>query len=299
MNNSQQILPRPEIWSASLVALSAILYGFLGCLGIKLLQQHFSLPSMLFWRFFIAAIWMIIGAAISRKEKLFAISNRQTLLLTVVLGSICYGGGSAFYFLASEQMGTGLAMVVFFTYPLFVVALAWMVEKRAVSKVTAGALLAIIVGMVLIKGHGDSVFNKAGVIYSLLAAFCYGFYIYGSKYVIKVVSSSKLTILVCLSCAAVFLAMAICDHSFTYPTSVKNCVYLAAIGIISTALPIQLLLEGLKTIHPNKVSVLSVLEPVVTLFIGVMVLGETTSLLQATGAGIILLSAIWLQFERG
>jgi hypothetical protein len=42
-----------------LVSLSGVLYGLLGYTGISLVQQHFTLAQMLFWRFFIVSIWLI------------------------------------------------------------------------------------------------------------------------------------------------------------------------------------------------------------------------------------------------
>lgn len=289
---------RSETIAAALVALSAILYGFLGCLGIKILQQGFSVSTMLFWRFFIATLWILICTAISRKEKLFEITNRPTLIKTTILGTICYSGGSLFYFLASKQIGTGLSMVIFFSYPMFVVALAWLIEKRALNKYTITALLAIIIGMILIKNNHVSVLNKNGVLFALIASLFYGLYIYGSKYLVQTISSSKQTIVVCLSSAIVFFIVSHVDHTFIYPTTFKSWLYITAIGIVATALPIQLLLAGLKHIHPNKVSILSVLEPVVTLLIGIILLGETTSTIQTIGIVVILLGAICIQFEK-
>jgi drug/metabolite transporter (DMT)-like permease len=298
MNTTLAIPSKLELRAAALVALSATLYGFLGYLGTKLLQQHFSVPSMLFWRFFIAALWMILVVMFSKKEKLLLMTKQSTLFKALALGAICYSGCSAFYFLASRHIGTGPAMVIFFTYPVFVVSLAWIIEKHVVSKYTAAALIAIIVGLILMKGTGFAALNKAGIFFAVIAALFYGLYMYSSKHVIKSVSPCKLTILVCLSCALVFLVFAYSDHSFVYPTSLKSWLYVCAFGVIATALPIQLLLEGLKYIHPNKASILSVLEPLVTFIVGIIMLGETTSTLQTTGAFIILLSAILIQCER-
>ncbi len=96
----------------------------------------------------------------------------------------------------------------------------------------------------------------------------------------------------------VFLSIILIRHEFIFPNSYKEWFYISALGIIATALPIQLLLEGLKHIHASKVAVLSVLEPVVTLIVGITALHESTSTLQLTGAIIILLSAVIIQFER-
>lgn len=62
--------------------------------------------------------------------------------------------------------------------------------------------------------------------------------------------------------------------------------------IVATAIPIQLLLDGLKYVSPVKASILSVFEPLVTVFIGFVLLHETMSSLQSIGITIVLLGAI-------
>lgn len=287
-----------EMQATLLVTLSAILYGFLGSLGTEVLKQHFSIPSMLFWRFFIATIWMLLWFAFNKKEKLFVITNRAVFLKACILSAIFYAGPSLFYFFASQRIGTGLAMVIFFTYPLFVVALTWLLDRHAISKHTAIALMAIVIGMLFIKGGYISVTNKLGIVFALVAALFYGIYIYASKKIVTDISAVKMTLLVCFSCTVVYFFIATIGHSFNYPTTLKSWFYICSLGIISTAVPIQLLLVGLRYIHPNKVSILSVLEPFVTLLIGVIILHEATSLLQTVGAAIILFSVVFVQFEK-
>lgn len=288
-----------ELRSIALVALSAILYGFLGCFGIKLLEQHFSVSSMLFWRFLIAGVWILsIELMRSKRGLLLKIFKLNISFMALIFSVVCYGMGSAFYFLASQQMGTGLAMVIFFAYPVFVVVFSWFVEKKQISKYTMLSLIAIVLGMICLSGGSAFTLSSLGILFGVIAALCYGLYIFRSKYIVNAIRSSDLTIFVCLGSALVFFIISMMEDTLMIPSSLKSWLYIGAIGIIATALPIQLLLEGLKFIHPNKVSVISVLEPVVTLIIGIIVLNEPTSTLQTVGAVIILLSAMVIQFER-
>lgn len=296
MNTTQN--PRMELFATAIVVLSAILYGCLGYLGTRLLNVHLSVSTMLFWRFFVATLWMLICSTISKKEKLFAGCNLPMLAKVFALGAICYAGGSLFYFLACEYIGTGLAMVLFFIYPVFVITFACIFEKRFISFHTAVALTAIILGMICIRGSDAIALNKAGIFFAIVSALFYGIYVYASKATVKIMSSSKLTILVCVSSALMFFILSTLNHSLAYPETIKSWFYVIAIGVFATALPIQLLLIGLRYIHPNKVSILSVLEPVVTLVIASFVLKETTTLTQAIGIGIILTSVIFIQFDR-
>lgn len=42
------------------VCLSGLLYGINGYFGLQLLNQHFSINAMLFWRFCLASVWMAV-----------------------------------------------------------------------------------------------------------------------------------------------------------------------------------------------------------------------------------------------
>jgi len=287
-----------ETRATLLVGLSATLYGCLGFFGTQLIRLDFTISAMLFWRFFIAALWMLPFVFKKTKNTTAKNYNNYQLLRIFIFGGIFYGANSALYFVASRYIGTGLAMVIFFTYPLFVVLLAWAVDKHPISKPMILALISIGVGLMLLKENHTVLLNKAGIFFAIAAALFYAGYIFGSKYNARNIPSRYLTILVCAGCSLVFLIITIAKHEFIFPTSFKAWFYIIAVGIFATALPIQLLLEGLKHIQASKVAILSVLEPVVTLIVGITALHETASLLQLVGCIIILLSTVVIQFER-
>ena len=81
------------------------------------------------------------------------------------------------------------------------------------------------------------------------------------------------------------------------PIHLNTWGYILLLGIFATAIPIQLLIVGLKYISPVKASILSVTEPVMTLILGMFLLSETISPLQLFGIFIILFGAVLIQFE--
>ena len=63
-------------------------------------------------------------------------------------------------------------------------------------------------------------------------------------------------------------------------------------ALISTALPILLLLEAMKYISSTKASILSVLEPLFVVIFGVILLDEQISLAEGCGVVIVLAGAM-------
>lgn len=298
MYNTPVVSARTQRQAIIMVALSAILYGFMAFLGKHLIQANFSIQTMLFWRFFIAGLWMSLFA-IFRKEKTFkGVINQRTLLLTFLIGAVCYAGTSGSYFVATQYTGTGIAMVIFFSYPLIVAIFAWLANRSNMNKYLFASLIAMAAGLYLLKGNVHENVNWLGILFALLSALLYAVYIFGSKWLTQSTRSRASTIIVCMGAALLFFILAIATHSFKVANTFELWLYLLAFGILATAIPIQLMLEGLRTINPVHASILSVLEPLVTVGLGILLLGEGLSELQIVGCIIILISTIAVQFQR-
>jgi drug/metabolite transporter (DMT)-like permease len=215
-----------------------------------------------------------------------------------LLGGASYSLGSLFFFLASKYTGTGVAMVIFFCFPVFVTLFSWVTTSWRMNIHAAMSLIAIIAGLMLLKGHGSHRLSLTGIIFAILAGISYAIYVIYSKNNIKNIDSNLLTFLVCLGNTLIFFVLSCATKSFYIPHTLHAWFYISALGIVATAIPIQLLLDGIKHISPIKASILSVLEPVVTLLVGVTLLNESMSGVQAAGIMIILFGAILIQFER-
>ncbi len=281
-----------------LVALSGILYGIVGYCGTMLFQEHFSVPAMLFWRFVIASIWMGATCYLQRKRLSIPVKHPGNLLKAVIFSAIFYSGASAFYFLASEHIGTGAAMVIYFSFPVFVILFSWLLSEWKMNKAAFLSLTGVVAGLILLKGNGETTLNFVGILLGLISALFYGCYVFNGQHTTHVTDTRLLTLLICIGNAIIFLALTCYTHTWILPTTTKAWVNILAIGIISTALPIQLLLDGLKFISSVKASILSVFEPVVVVILGVALLDEAISGVQLIGMIVILTGAILIQFER-
>lgn len=289
----------PMIQASLLVALSGVLYGLMGFLGSKIIAENIDISSMLFWRFFIAGLWMIPFIVKNKAHHaLFKIDKRQ-LWFVLLLGPLAYAGGSGFYFMACAHMGTGLSMVIFFSYPIIIAFFAWLTQKYQVNFSTFFLFLCMSIGFFLLRDASDNPINLVGVLFSFAAAGSYALYIVGSKkYSSHVIDSNILTMLISFGSAFIFMILSLSKGSIAMPQSPKTWTYLLSLGILVTALPIQLMLEGLKKISSMRASIISVLEPIVTVFVGILLLNESLSLTQFIGIIIILGSAIMVQFQR-
>lgn len=265
--------------------LSGILYGSIGYLGMKIIDSGISIPTMQFWRFLVAALLVVpILICLKRSQSI----SLKELLKFLALG-LFYGAGSAAYFLSSKFVGTGVAMVIFFTFPIFVLLLNYLLYKTRVSRDYYIALLIILIGMLLLADVTKGGLDFFGILSGVISAILYAIYVVYSN-------DSKLdaltrTMIVSFGCALACLIFAILDNSFAVPNEGEIWVKITLIALVCTTLPILLLLEAVKHISTEKASLLSILEPVCGVVIGVLFLGESLSLIQYIGVAITLVGA--------
>jgi drug/metabolite transporter (DMT)-like permease len=142
-------------------------------------------------------------------------------------------------------------------------------------------------------------FNIAGMLFAILGAACYAIYIFlANNPAMRNMDSAWLTFLLSIGCAALFLVYSLLTHSFIIPTTLQTWFYCLLLSVLATALPIQLMLKGLQRISSMRAAMISVLEPLMTVFIGILLLSEMLSGLQFLGCGLLLMSALLVQFTK-
>ena len=262
---------------------SGFCYGFVGYFGMTIINSGISVFNMLFWRFFISALLMLI--ILLPKYKMIFQSGEDNLKV-IFCGMAFYGASTTIYFIASKYIGSGLAMVILFTYPAIVMLFNVLYHKLHISKSYYIAFLLLIIGLVcLIDMH-----VLIGISLGLASSFFYACYIIASKKIS--IPPTVSTFMVSIGCMTTCLISSIIDSSFSIPESIEVWCNIISISMICTALPILLLLEGLKYISSEKASLLSVLEPVFVLILGIALLNEQVTRIQIIGSIMLLLAAI-------
>ena len=277
-----------------LIVLSGISYGLLGYFGVTIVRDGFSVSSMLFWRFLIAGLLIFLFLLATKRPLTSSLKNVVTTFLT---GSLLFSGGALFYFLACFYIGTGLSMVLFFTYPVLVYLLSWIFDNRKITKTTFIALGVICFGLYLLNTQENTTINITGCGLALFAAGCYGLYVYLSEKSVKRMNPTLSTMYLCFGSSLTFLIFSFFTDSFKLPNNMNVFLNILGISFVCTVLPVILLLEGLKTVEAGKASVISILEPVVTVIAGALFLNESFHMSQIIGSIIILTGAFAIQIN--
>jgi drug/metabolite transporter (DMT)-like permease len=113
----------------------------------------------------------------------------------------------------------------------------------------------------------------------------------GSKVISNAGAFSASTIVI-ISAGVAFSGI-VAVKGVKFPGTAFGWVSVLAIALVSTALAIVAFFAGLKRIDPANASMISTLEPVVTVALAVMVLGETMTLHKILG-GMMIIAAVLL-----
>lgn len=242
---------------------------------------------MLFWRFLVSSLF--IALLLLPQLKTLPITSREMFKI-IFYGAAFYGTCSILYFMAAGYIGSGLSMVIFFTYPAIVMLINFLLYRQKTSHIYYWAIVVILIGMLCLMNGSQFQFDITGIGLSLLSAILYAGYLIASKNCSAPALVS--TLMVSIGAMIICLVAALADHTFMLPTGFNVWFNICGIGIICTALPIILLLEGLKHIGSVQASILSVLEPVFVVIFGIILLGEKVNLTQAAGVVILLSGAL-------
>lgn len=282
------------IQNGSLYAiLSGFLYGFIGYFGMSAIHDNLSISTMLFWRFFIASIVMLLIILPDVKQINCSFKEFKSAFIN---GALYYALSTLLYFWASHYIGSGMAMVIFFTYPVLIMLINYFVYGQKIVPVYYLAAAIIFIGMICLVDVNQLAFDLSGIAIGLVSAFFYACYMISSKR--TTVSPNLSTLVICFGCMFTCLTVALYDNTFTLPLSIHLWTNLLGISIVSTVVPILLMLYSLKSISSERASILSVLEPVFVVIFGALLLGEHLDVVNGAGVCLILIGAMLTLFSH-
>jgi drug/metabolite transporter (DMT)-like permease len=282
---------------ALFVALSAAGFGAMAIFGRYAYAGGTDVLGLLTTRFVIAGLTL---AAVAKARGVAWPSARRVWSI-VGLGGIGYVGQSLCYFLALQHAQASLVALLLYLYPAFVTMLAalWLGER--LTRVKGAALVLCLAGSALMVGGGHG--EPLGIALSLCAAVVYSLYIVVGTRVTRGIDSLATSAIVCLAAAAVFGALSIARWAAGMPPRLPHApgawAALIAIALISTVTALLAFFAGLKRLGAARTSMLSTLEPVVTVGLASLLLGERLSALQWVGGAAVLSAVLWLVRSGG
>lgn len=284
---------RPEVKGTLAICGSSLGYGTLAILAKLALEAGVEVLPLLAWRFVLGAavVWLIV---------LFArrpLPRRGMVLPLLGLGAL-YATNSLAYMVSLERIPASLATLVFFTYPAVVVLLSRLVLGETLTARRAVSLLLVTVGCGLTVGGGLRGGDPIGILWMLASVAVIAVFIVSSHSVLQRSPGFAGSATILTATALATVAGTAAFGSFAIPPGARVLILIVALGILSTAMPVTLFLAAIRWIGPGRAAIFSTLEPLITVGLAALVLGERLGPGQLFGGALILAGVVWLRLDR-
>jgi len=272
-----------RVLGIALALTSAASFGVMPVLTKVVYDDGAEPVGVLAVRFAIAAVVLQVLARTRREVR----PTGRTLALLTGLGGIGYVGQALCYFFALERISAGLTSLLLYVYPALVVVLGAVVLRDRPRPLAVGCVVVATLGTALTIGPvaGGQV---SGVLLGLAAALVYAVYILVSSRVTGV--GPFATAAWVLTASAVVMGVLALATGPRLPSSAIAWLALVGVALIGTVVAVTTFFAALALLGPSDTAVVSTVEPVVSIAVAGLVLGERLGPLQLAGGVVVLLA---------
>lgn len=278
----------------ALVLISATAFGTNAIFGKLAYEAGLGTTQTLLYRFVLGAAGMWALALALRQNPLRF--PRRRLLVLLALGAIFYTGQSFTYYTALRTLPASLVVLIAYLYPSQVVIVGWLFLRRRISLLAAVALVASFTGVLLLVG-GAQIQLSWALAFALAAPTIYTGYILVGETVMNDVPAIGASAVIMSGAAVTFAIIAVFQGELELPATAGGWGVALGVALIPTMIAISTFLAGLPRIGAARASLISTWEPVVTIFLAVILFHEGFTAFQVLG-GVLILVAVILQAGR-
>jgi drug/metabolite transporter (DMT)-like permease len=273
---------------------SAAAFGAMGIFGKLAYDDGATVSTLLAVRFALAAVLFWLFTAYSGRARAVRALPRRDVAIALALGGIGYSAQAGAYFAALDRIDASLLALLVYTYPTVVTVAAIALGRERANPRTAAALVLASTGLVLVlAGAGGAELDPIGTGLGLAAAVVYSVYILTSEGVAARIGTLALSTLVCTGAATTLTlaGLALGDLNLG-SVNAAGLGWLAGLAVVSTVGAIGLFFAGLQRVGSTAASILSTLEPVVTVALAYLVFGESLGTAPLAGGALVLIAVL-------
>lgn len=223
---------------------------------------------------------------------------RSVVAKIFLLGILGVAASNYFYYLAIQRTNVATAIILQYTAPVWV--LLYMVMRglqRATLPRVAAVVLALL-GIALVIGIvGSSGFriDPIGLGAAMLAAFSFSFYNIGGHSVLARYDRWIVLLYTTMSASLLWLFFNPPWKVVAAHYSGMQWIFLVIFALVSVLAPFSFYFAGLQHLEPTRAVVVSCLEPVFSIVIAAVALGEIMRPVQSLGILLVLAATIVVQ----
>ena len=195
-------------------------------------------------------------------------------------------------FASYNYLASGTATIFHFIYPAMVVLGGIVFLREKVRKSILICVLICTIGICLFYSPGEPI-DPRGSILALLSGVTYAAYIIllsVSKH--KEISGFKFSFYITIICSAVMLSFCLFSGQLTFPVTLKGWLLCMVFSLSLCVGAVVLFQQGIFLIGGQRAAILSTVEPITSIFVGVLVFQETLSICTVFGSLLVVLASV-------
>ena len=218
-----------------------------------------------------------------------------------LIGILGVAASNYFYYLAIQRTNVATAIIVQYTAPIWVLlyTVARRLQKPTLQQVAAVGLAVAGIALVIgVFGGGGLRLDAIGLFAALLAAFSFAFYNIGGHNILA--RRDRWIVLLYTTCSASLFWLLVNPpwKLIAAHYSTAQWLFLLLFSLISVLAPFAFYFAGLQHLEPTRAIVVSCLEPVFSIVIAAVVLGELMRPLQVVGIVFVLAAITVVQLPN-
>lgn len=271
---------------------SAVFLGVVPIFGKLALGSGFSPFAVIAVRTTVAALLMLILMYFKMRPFFYIY---PVGLIGCLLAGFINGCGSILYYNALSRLDAGVGHMLYSFYPVFV-AFWLLLEKQPITRLTGLRLIMTIPAVFLLIVPGKTNVDLAGAVMMLASALLYALHMLINQRILYEAPAQTVTMYTLIAMAlTVDAAMLIGGGSL--PALTVPWWPVLAMAMITFFSRLTLFM-GIKQLGGLQTALLGLSELIVTVALAQLWLGETFTVFQWAGTGILMLSLALVSFEK-
>lgn len=230
---------------------------------------------------------------------------RKDLIQCLVLGMLGVAASNYFYYVAIQKTSVAIAIILQYTAPVWVLIYVVARRQQRLSLQKVAAVLVAVAGIALtigIVGNGSLSalrIDTYGLIAALLASFSFAFYNVGGHQILARYDRWRVLVWTLGSAAVFWLLVNPPWKVMAQHYTPAQWGFLFVFSMISVLGSFSLYFLGLQYLEPTRAIIASCLEPVFSILLAAVLLGEGVRPVQTVGIVLVLSAIVIVQLPGG
>ncbi len=236
--------------------------------------------TLMFLRFLVSTI--VFGLLITLKRKTFVIEPAQRI--PMLLLSVVWSGAMIFYLLSVQSISVSLAVLVLYAYPLLVLAYALLFQQLSASLKLVLMFSLAFLGLYLAMSGGEIKLDAAGLVFASLASLGAAYtFIKGARIAPRL---NPLVMTFWINATGLLIISPMMVGQFSWSLSNIGVIALSA-ATVFYLIAILSQFQALARLPAATAAFFLNLEPIVSILLAVIVLGEYLTWVQWGGVVLV------------